>query len=133
MVDTGVVESPTQRLRAMLAARLKRSSERRFANRVCTEVLAALHAVRAQQPELRGDELYEAVVARRGNLDAAQARLIVARANESLEDWGSDREAKFIDVVKYLVVSEYLAHRAGVDGMSLDLGAFLTQRIDSLL
>jgi hypothetical protein len=132
-VDTGVVESPTQRLRSLLSARLRRGAERRFANRICTEALAALQAVRAMQPDLRGDALYEAVVARRGKLDAAQARAIVQRAHESLEDWGNDREAKLIDVLKYMIVSEYLAQRAGEEGMSIDLGALLTPRIDPLL
>ena len=132
-MDTGVIESPTQRLRALLTARLKRGAERRFANRVCTEVLAALQAVRAQQPDLSGDELYEAVVARRSKLDAAQARAIVQRAHASLEDWGNDRDAKFIDVVKYVIVSEYLGQNAKADGMGIDLGALLTPRIDPLL
>jgi hypothetical protein len=132
-VDTGVFESPTQRLRSLLSARLRRGAERRFANRICDEVLAALQAVRMGQPELRGDGLYEAVVARRGKLDAAQARGIVQRAHESLEDWGNDREAKFIDVVKYVIVSEYLARNAGAEGMNIDLGALLTPRLDPLL
>ena len=132
-MDTGVIESPTQRLRMMLSPRLRRGAERRFANRICTEALAALQAVRMGQPKLQGDTLYEAVVARRGNLDAAQARAIVQRAHQSLEDWGNDREAKLIDVVKYIIVSEYLRQRAGEDGMTIDLGALLTPRIDPLL
>jgi hypothetical protein len=129
-VDTGVIQSPTQRLRALLTTRLRRNVERRFANRVCNESLAALHAVRATQAELHGEALYEAVVARRANLDAAQARIIVQRANESLEDWGHDRPAQFIDVVKYLIVSEFMAKQSGADGMTIDLGALLSPRID---
>ncbi len=132
-MDTGVIQSPTQRLRALLATRLRRNMERRFANRVCNESLAALQAVRTAQAELRGEALYVAVVARRANLDPDQARAIVQRANESLEDWGHDRAAQFIDVVKYLIVSEFMAQQAGADGMTIDLGALLTPRIDPQL
>jgi hypothetical protein len=132
-VDSGVIQSQTQRLRALLTTRIRRAVERRFANRVCNESLAALHAVRATQAELRGDALYEAVVARRANLNPTQARTIVQRANESLEDWGHDRAAQFIDVVKYLIVSEFMAKRSDSDGMNIDLGALLTPRIDPQL
>jgi hypothetical protein len=132
-LDTGVVQSPTQRLRALLEARVRRSLERRFASRVCDESLAALQAVRATEAGLKGDALYQAVVARRANLDPGQARVIVERANESLEDWGNDRAAQFIDVVRYLIVSEYMAQHAGTDGMIIDLGALLTPRIDPQL
>jgi len=62
------VESPTQRLRALLADKLKRIEERLFAGRVCSESLAAYHAIRRQNPALSGDDLYEAVIARRINL-----------------------------------------------------------------
>jgi hypothetical protein len=132
-VDTGVVQSPTQRLRALLAARGRRSTERRFASRVCDESLAALQAVRTTEADLKGDALYEAVVARRANLSPEQACAIVQRANESLEDWGNDRAAQLIDVVRYLIVSEYMAQHPGTDGMIIDLGALLTPRIDPLL
>ncbi len=127
---SGTIESPTQRLRALIAARLKKIDERRFANRVCSELLVALNAVCAAHADLKGDDLYEAVVARRSNLDPVQARAIVRRAHESLEDWGTDRDPKFIDVAKYVIVSEYLGQEALEDGMSIDLGALLTKRID---
>jgi hypothetical protein len=107
--------------------------ERRFANRVCNESVAALQAVRATQAELQGEALYAAGVARRANLEPAQASAIVQRANESLEDWGHDRAAQFIDVVKFLIVSEFMAQHAGTDGMTIDLGALLTPRIDPQL
>jgi hypothetical protein len=130
---SAIIESPTQRLRALIASRLKRMDERRFANRVCAESLAALQAVRAEHAALQGDALYEAVVARRSGLDAAQARAVVWRAHESLEHWGNDRDPKLIDVVKYMIVSEYLGRDAHEDGMSIDLGAFIAQRIDQYL
>lgn len=126
---TGILEAPTQRLRALIAGRLKRIEEWRFAHRVCTESLDALRAVRAAQPGLRGDELYEAVIAKRINLDAANAHAILWRTHASLEDWGSDRAPKFIDVVKYMIVSEYLGQEAVETGMSINLGAFLARRI----
>ena len=133
MDASGTIETPTQRLRALIAGRLKKIDERRFANRVCSELLAALKAVGTAQADLKGDALYEAVVARRSNLDPTQARAIVQRAHESLEDWGNDRDPKFIDVAKYVIVSEYLGLEALEDGMSIDLGALLTKRIDPQL
>ena len=125
-----VSESPTRWLRALLTAPLKRRAERRFASRVCAESLAALHVVRARRANLQGDALYEAVVASRTKFDATEARAIVRRAHESLEGWGNDREAKFIDVVQYMIVSEYLSQNAGDDGMTIDIGALLRPRID---
>ncbi|MDE2219726.1 MAG: hypothetical protein KGJ52_05025, partial [Gammaproteobacteria bacterium] len=116
-----IIESPTRRLRALLAARSRRRAERDFASRVCEESLAALHAVRATDPGLQGGALYQAVVARRSGLEPAEASAVVQRANESLEDWGHDCAARLIDVVKYMIVSEYMAQRPGTDGMIIDL------------
>jgi hypothetical protein len=123
-------ESPTQRLRALLADKVKRIEERLFAGRVCSESLAAFHAIRKLQPQLAGDDLYEAVVARRVKLDAAGAHSIVRRTHASLEDWASDRDLTFRDVVKYMIVTEYLGQEADQSGMNLDLGPFLAKRID---
>jgi hypothetical protein len=125
------IESPTQRLRAMLSDKIKRIEERLFAGRVCSESLAAYHAVRKLHPELGGDDLYEAVIARRVNLDSAGARAIVWRTHASLEDWASDRGPTFRDVVKYMIVSEYLGQEADERGMNIDLGPFLAKRIDA--
>ena len=130
MEITGIFESPTQRLRALIAERLKRIEEWRFARRTCAESLTAYRAVHAALPELEGDELYEAVIARRLKVDAANAHAILWRTHASLEDWGSDRTPKFIDVVKYMIVSEYLGQEADESGMTMDLGAFLARRID---
>ncbi len=129
-MDREVSESPTGRLRALFTAPLKRRAERRFASRVCAESLAALQAVLATQADLQGDALYEVVVAK---FDAAQAHAIVRRAHESLEGWGNDREAKFIDVVKCMIVSEYLRQNTGEVGMIIDIDALLKPHIDPLL
>ena len=133
MDNAATVWSPTQRLKALFLARLKRFEERRFAERVCSESLAALRAVRATHPALAGDALYEAVIAKRVSLDAANAHAILWRIHASVEDWENDRKTKFIDVVKYMIVSEYLGQEALESGMTIDLGAFLTQRIDPQL
>ena len=134
LVDAGgIADSPTQRLKALFMARLKRFEERRFARRVCSESLSALQAVQAARPALKGDELYEAVIARRLDLDAANAHARLQRAHESIEDWENERVTKFIDVVKYMIVSEYLGQETQTDGMSIDLGAFLSERIDTQL
>lgn len=105
----------------------------RLASRVCTESLAALAAVRAARPQLSGDELYEAVIARRMQGGQAVARTILQRTYESLQDWGNDRAPRFLDVVRYMIVNEYLQAATGERGMSVDLGAFLAQHIDPKL
>ena len=133
MATDGTNESPTQRLKAAFLGRLKRFEERRFARQVCTEVLAALRAVRAQQPTLKGEALYEAVIGRRLQLDPAGAHAMMWRIRASYEDWETEREPKFIDVVKYLIVSEYLGQEVTAGGMRLDLGQFLSERIDPQL
>lgn len=125
------IESPTQRLRALLADKLKRIEERLFAGRVCAESLSAYHAIRRQDPALNGDELYASVIARRLKLDAAGARAIVWRTHASLEDWTGDRGPTFRDIVKYMIVSEYLGQEASERGMNFDLGPFLAKRIDA--
>jgi hypothetical protein len=123
-------ESPTERLKALFTGRLRRYEERRFARRVCDEALAALEAVRTEQPQLAGEALYEAVIARRLKLDATDTRAFMWRVHVSFEDWESDGMPKFIDVVKYMIVSEYLAQNTLAKGVSLDLGPYLAQRID---
>ncbi len=125
--------SPTQRLKALFTGRLRRYEERRFARRVCDEALAALAAVRTGQPQLAGEALYEAVIARRLKLDATAARAFMWRVHSSFEDWESDGMPKFIDVVKYMIVSEYLGQESPAAGMILDLGRFLAERIDPRL
>ena len=130
VATTGIIESPTQRLKAAFLGRLKRFEERRFARQVCDESLAALHAVQAQQPALQGEALYEAVIARRLHLEGAGARALMWRIRGSIEDWESERELKFIDAVKYMIVSEYLGQEAPASGMRLDLGPYLSERID---
>jgi len=116
--------------RALFGARQKRAEELRFASRICAESLAALAAVRTARPQLSGDELYEAVIARRLGSDARATRAILDHTYASLEDWGSDREPKLLDVVTYMIVSEYLAAKPGEKGVSIDLRAFLTPHID---
>lgn len=126
-------DSPTSRFRALFAGRRKRNEELRFADRVCTESLAALADVRAARPQLSGDELYEAVIARRLQRGDGAARIILQRTYESLEDWGTDRAPRFLDVVRYMIVNEYLDAATGERGMSVDLGAYLAQHIDPQL
>lgn len=129
-VISGIFESPTQRFRDLFGSRQKRAEELRFASRVCSESLAALADVRAAQPQLRGDELYEAVIARRTRRDAREVRAILDRTYASLEDWGNDRAPKLLDVVTYMIVSEYLAAMPGEKGMRIDLRGFLTPHFD---
>ncbi|HEX9412919.1 MAG TPA: hypothetical protein VF916_05405 [Ktedonobacterales bacterium] len=126
----GILKSPTQRFRALFGGGRKHAEELRFASRICAESLTALAEVRAARPQLSGDELYAAVIARRLASDERKARAILDRTYASLEDWGNDREPKLLDVVTYMIVSEYLAATPGEKGMSIDLRAYLKQHID---
>ena len=66
-------------------------------------------------------------------LDAAHAHTIMRRTHESVDDWSNDREPRLRDVVKYLIVSEYLSQKSGQAGIDLDLDEFLEKRIDASL
>jgi hypothetical protein len=55
------------------------------------------------------------------------------RVHGSVENWEGDYVPKFIDVVKYMIVGEYLGQGATAAGMALDLGSFLAARIDPRL
>lgn len=123
-------ESPTQRLKTLLQGRLRHFEEKRFAGRVCSEALAALQAILARHPTLSGDALYEAVIARRLKLDAAAAHTLMWRVHGSVKNWEGDYVPKFIDVVKYMIVNEYVGQDTAIEGMTLDLGPFLAARID---
>jgi hypothetical protein len=98
--------------------------------RVCRESAAALASVLAERPELSGDALYEAVVARRLQVEAAPARAIVWKAHQMLGHWGNNRDPKLVDVVKCMIISEYLGADAHADGMLMDLGAYISDRFD---
>jgi hypothetical protein len=131
MVDSPAnPESPTQRLKTLFQGRLRRFEEKRFAGRVCSEALAALQAILARHPTLSGDALYEAVIARRLKLDATAAHALMWRVHGSVENWEGDYVPKFVDVVKYMIVNEYVGQDTAVEGMTLDLGPFLATRID---
>jgi len=123
-------ESATQRLRALVEERFRHGQERRFAERVCRELLVTYEQVHAREPQLAGDALYEAVIAQRATRYAADAHGTMRRVHESIEDWEHDREPNFRDVVKFLIVTEYLAQQTGAAGIDLDLDDFLARRVD---
>lgn len=127
------LDSPTQRMRALLAQRFRRIRERAFAQRLCRDAVQALGAVRTAQPELRGEELHEAVLERWLPVDGLAPRVILRRTRSSIEGWGTEREPRFTDVVSYVIVTEYLKQDAEVSGMNMDLAAFLARRIDRRL
>ena len=126
-------ESPTQRLRTLFVDGTRQLREWRFARRVCNEVLRAYDQVRERSPELDGPALYEAVIAQRLRLDAPQAQRVLQDAHASREDWDNERSVCLRDIVLYMIVSEYLREGKGHRGMSLDLAAFLDQRVPAHL
>jgi hypothetical protein len=125
-----VAESTGRHLQALINERIKHIDERLFAARVCAESLLAYDAIHASEPQLRGDALYGAVIARRTHADPTTVHQILWRTHASVEDWDREHEPAFRDVVKYMIVSEYLGQAPGEQGMDIDLGAFLASRID---
>jgi hypothetical protein len=121
--------SPIQQFWAQAREQWQQLQEWRYARRVCSEALAAYDAVHRRRPDLCGDALYEAVIMRRTKLDAAGARRLLEDAHVSREDWDNERRARFRDVVMYMIVTEYLGRAPSVQGMHIDLAAYLEQRV----
>ena len=86
-------------------------AERRYAKEASEQLLDLFWREQREHPELKGQALYEAVIARRLGSDATiSAAEIVKRAEESFADWPVKREVKFRDVVHYQIFDEYTRH-----------------------
>jgi len=63
----------------------------------------------------------------RNAIDASAARAILQRAEVSFATWLTDRELKFGDVMKYLVISEYLMSHSKRGGTSINTARVIEQ------
>jgi hypothetical protein len=84
-------------------------AERRYAKEASRQLLELFWREQQEHPELKGQALYAATIARRlGSNPPLSAAEIVRRAAESFADWPRDRELKFRDVVHYQIFDEYI-------------------------
>lgn len=89
-------------------------TERRYAKAASEQLLDLFRREQREHPELKGKQLYEAVISRRLSPSPALSAVeIVRRAEESFTDWPVERELKFRDVVHYQIFDEYM-HKGDV-------------------
>ena len=107
--------------------------ERRFAARVCRELLRRHAETVRRNPGLLGLPLYRRIVADRhgGSLPLADA--ILDRASQSFAQWPSSRTVNYRDVVHYLVVLEFIAANKGARWIHADLKQFISDAIPRCL
>jgi hypothetical protein len=103
--------------------------ELRFAKRGGRLALARYERLRRERPELAGQALYEVFVCERNALEASAARAILQRAEASFAAWPTDRDLKFLNVVQYVVISEYLASHPKRRGTSTNMARIIAQVI----
>lgn len=79
-------------------------SERYRAQQVCRELLGIYHEVKAANPNLSGELLYQQIVVRYKNTDVRQAKQWLNLAEESFAQWPQVRDLNYRDVVLYMLV-----------------------------
>jgi hypothetical protein len=97
-------------------------AERRYARQASQELLKLFHLVHAEQPQLSGRALYQAVITRRLGADQKKAGEIVRRAEESFTDWPAERELRFRHVVHYQVFNEFTHSGPGRENTRTNMG-----------
>ncbi len=107
--------------------------ERRRARAVCRELLHFYEETRAADSNLKGEALYEQVIARYKNGDARGTKELLNHAEQSFAQWPLVRNLNFRDVVLYMIVSEsMMADRPAAD-MRSDLMAVVYAAIPAEL
>jgi hypothetical protein len=104
-------------------------TERRFARQASAELLELYKQQRREHPEMSDRALYQEIVAQRLGPQAARAKELVLRAEESFTDWPADREFKFRHVVQYLVFYEYTLLDPARRGTMTNMGTVVAQVI----
>jgi hypothetical protein len=103
-------------------------SESWFAWQTSHELLDSYKRMHREEPQLIGKTLYEQIVIRRSGLDVNAAAGVLRRAEQSFCEWPSDRDLKFRDLVRYIVIEEYLRSHAAV-GTHTNLGKVVARVI----
>ncbi len=95
--------------------------ERTLARQQCTDMLDICGALKAENPKLEGEALYERAVARRLSCNQAKAREMVRLADLSFAQWPEERDVNLRDVVNYLIVNRILGTHTKALGMQSDI------------
>jgi hypothetical protein len=103
--------------------------ELRFAKKAGQLALVRYQRLRTERPELTGQALLEAFVCERNALEASAARGILQRAAASFATWPSEHDLNFLNVVQYLVISEYLASHPKRRGTTINMARTIAQVI----
>lgn len=103
-----------------------------FAWQASHELLDLYERTRREEPQLIGRTLYVRIVIRRSGLDVDAAEGVLRQAEQSFCEWPSERDLKFRDVVRYIVIEEYLASYATI-GAHTNLGRIVARVIPDAL
>jgi hypothetical protein len=106
---------------AWLRVALDFIAEKRFASRRSRNLLQLYERIRIGAPQLKGKDLYARVVIESG-LDPREAQGVLLRAEQSFCQWPTDHDLRFGDVVRYVVVTEYLRSHAASLGTHTNMG-----------
>jgi hypothetical protein len=85
-----------------------------FAWRTSNELLDSYNRMRREEPQLIGRALYERIVMRRSDLDVKVAAGVLQRAEQSFCQWPYARDLRFRDLVRYIVIGEYLRSHVAI-------------------
>lgn len=103
--------------------------EKRFATRMCSDLLRLHRIVLGRQPLLRGRALYREIVAAYNGGDFAHANAVLESAEQSFAIWPVERPLRFADVVHYLAASEFLATQPGGRWIHANMKRIVAARI----
>jgi hypothetical protein len=104
-------------------------AEKWHAWRTSREMLAWYQRVCGEEPQLTGRRLYGEVIVRRSALDVKAAAAVLQRARQSFCDWPCERKLRFRDVVRYVVIDEYLRSHPTTLGTQTDMGTVVARII----
>jgi hypothetical protein len=104
-------------------------AEKWFAWHASHELLGLFKRIQRDEPQLTGRMLYERVVIRRSGIDVTAAAGVLRRAEQSFCDWPSGRDLRFLDLVQYVIVDEYLRSHVATLGTRTNMGKIVARVI----
>ena len=113
--------------------RMVAQREQSLARTCCAEMLKIMQDVQAREPALHDEALYARTVSQRLACDMAQAREIVRMADVSFAQWPEERDVRYRDVVKYLIVHQILGRDAKTMGAQSDIDRIVRDTISQEL
>ena len=98
-------------------------AERRYAKKAAEELLELFRREQREHPELTGQALYEAMIARRLAPNPTISSVeIVKRAEESFADWPVQRDLTLRHVIHYQIFDEYMRQGEVHQGTRTNIG-----------